>query len=120
MLLLTRGAASFLEGSGAAQVAYSDQDNLVRADDAVGQRQGFASLPAPAGRVTLRFLTYARLKQEGAWAQRPELHVVFRPAREVLVAGRLPRVRLEVDFVGLIEKANAVALVDDGTRWEIG
>jgi hypothetical protein len=65
MLLLTRGAASFLAGSG---------------------------VPVPAGRVTLRFLTYA-WKHEGAWAQRPERHVVFRPAWEVLVTGRLPRRR---------------------------
>lgn len=79
-----------------------------------------ASLPPPAARVTLRFLTYTRLKHEGVWAQRPDFHVVFRR-----LLGRLSSlavfhcgVRLDVDFVGLIEKAKAVALVEDRTRWE--
>ena len=68
----------------------------------------------------MRFLTYTRLKHEGQWAHRPEFHVLFRR-----LLGRLSSlavfhcgVRLDLDFIGLIEQAKAVKLVTDCTRWE--
>lgn len=101
-------------------LVYSDEDNLVRSHEASVSLAACASSPPGAGRFTLRFLTYTRLKHEGAWVQRPEFHVVFRR-----LLGRLSSlavfhcgIRLDVDFVGLIEQAKAVTLVDDRTRWE--
>jgi len=99
---------------------YSDEDNLVRSHDATVSLANCTSLPPSGGRFTLRFMMYTRLKHEGGWVQRPDFHVVFRR-----LLGRLSSLaifhcgaRLEVDFVGLIEKAKAIALVDDRTRWE--
>ncbi len=99
---------------------YSDEDNLVRSHDASISLAACESSPPPSGRFTLRFVTYTRLKHEGVWAQRPDFHIVLRR-----LLGRLSSlavfhcgVRLDADFVGLIEKAKAIALVDDRTRWE--
>jgi len=99
---------------------YRDEDNLVRSHDASVSLGTCAHLAPPQGPVTLRFLTYTRLKHDGDWARRPEFHVVFRR-----LLGRLSSlalfhcgVRLDLDFVDLIERAKAVRLVEDRTRWE--
>ena len=70
--------------------------------------------------MALRFLTCTRLKHDGQWAQCPAFQVLFRR-----LLGRLSSLaafhcgfRLDLDFVGLIERAGAVRLVEDRTRWE--
>ena len=106
--------------TGRTTLVYSDDDNLVRSHDESVSLAACAGLPAPEGPVTVRFLTCTRLKHEGAWATRPEFHVLFRR-----LLGRLSSlavfhcgVRLDLDFVGLIEQAKAVKLVEDRTGWK--
>jgi hypothetical protein len=106
--------------SGRESPVFSDEDNLVRSHDASVSLVACQRLTPRAGAVTVRFLTYTRLKHEGQWARRPEFHVLFRR-----LLGRLSSlavfhcgIRLDVDFIGLIEQAKAVKLVRDGTRWE--
>ncbi len=99
---------------------YRDEDNVVRSHDVSVSLGTCEDLAPPSGPVTLRFLTYTRLKHEGDWVRHPEFHVVFRR-----LLGRLSSlalfhcgVRLDLDFVDLIERAKAVRLVEDRTRWE--
>jgi hypothetical protein len=99
---------------------YRDEDNLVRSHDQAISLAACENLPPPMGSVTLRLLTYTRLKHEGQWAQTPEFHVLFRR-----LLGRLSSLAvfhcgagLDLDFVGLIDQAKAVRLVEDRTRWE--
>jgi hypothetical protein len=101
-------------------LVYSDEDNLVRSNDASLSLDDCESLQPPAGPLTVRFLTYTRLKHDGQWARRPEFHIVFRR-----LIGRLSSlavfhcgVRLDLDFAGLIDAAKAVKLIEDRTHWE--
>ena len=106
--------------SGRSTPVYDDQDRLVRSHDASLGLDDCQGLRTPAGPLTVRFLTYTRLKHDGQWAKRPEFHVLFRR-----LLGRLSSLavfhcggRLDVDFLGLIEQARAVRLVEDRTQWE--
>lgn len=105
---------------GRAIPVYSDEDNLVRSHDASLSLGACERLRPPPGPLTVRFLTYTRLKHEGQWSRRPDFHVLFRR-----LLGRLSSLsvfhcgaRLDLDFLGLIEQARAVRLVEDRTRWE--
>lgn len=104
---------------GAPLRVFSATDNLVRAHDASVSLESCRQLEAPRGAFVIRYLTCTRLKHEGRWAERPEFHVVFRR-----LLGRLSSlslfhcgVPLDLDFRGLIEKARAVKLVQDATKW---
>jgi hypothetical protein len=101
-------------------LVYSDEDNLVRSHDASLSLDDCETLQPPAGPLTVRFLTYTRLKHEGQWARRPEFHILFRR-----LIGRLSSlsvfhcgIRLDLDFAGLIDAAKAVKLIEERTRWE--
>jgi CRISPR/Cas system endoribonuclease Cas6 (RAMP superfamily) len=69
--------------------------------------------------LRVRYVTQTRLKHEDGFVRRPEFQVVFRR-----LLGRLSSLArfhcgapLEVDFRGLVERAGAVRLVRDETRW---
>lgn len=105
---------------GGLTLIYSDEDNLVRSHDASVSLRDCANLRPPEAPITVRFVTYTRLKHDGDWARRPEFHVLFRR-----LIGRLSSlavfhcgVRLDLDFLRLIERAKATKLIDDRTRWE--
>jgi hypothetical protein len=75
----------------------------------------------PADRLTLDFLTPARLKHAGRWAQSgPPFHVLVKA-----LLGRISSLsyfhcgqRWEADFRGLIDRAMNVRAVQAQTRWE--
>jgi hypothetical protein len=109
-----------LRPTGGPEAVYDEADSLVRAHDARWSLADCGSRRPPAGPFTLRFLTYTRLKHEDQWARRPEFHVLVRR-----LLGRLSSLAvfhcggpLQADFLSLIERAKAVRLVADRTRWE--
>lgn len=70
-------------------------------------------------RVAVEFVTPTALKHEGALVRRPDFHVLVRRIRDRLNAlstffGAGP---LAWDFSGMAERAAAVRLVADSTRW---
>lgn len=105
--------------TGASHVAYDCGDSVVRPGDlSISLGECFA-VPAPAGAARVRFVTQTRLKQEGRFARRPDFHVLFRR-----LLGRLSSLArfhgpgpLKVDFRDLIERAQAVEIERDETRW---
>jgi hypothetical protein len=99
--------------------AYRAEDNLVRPADGGVTLADCAGVPVPAGGARVRFLTQTRLKHDSGFVRRPEFQVLFRR-----LLGRLSSlarfhcgVALEVDFRELIERAGAIRLVRDETRW---
>lgn len=97
---------------------YSDADRLVRTHDGSVSLAECAAGAGPS-RVAVRFLTWTRLKHESHWARRPEFHILFRR-----LLGRISSlavfhcgVRLDLDFVGLIEQAKLVRLAENRTHW---
>ncbi len=106
--------------TGAATQVYDAAENLVRAGGKPLTLADCAAIPPPSSdRLTLEFLTQTRLKHEGGFTRIPEFHIVFRR-----LLGRLSSLArfhcgapLKVDFKGLIERAAAVRLIDDQTRW---
>ncbi len=104
---------------GTVEVAYTDEDALVRAVGAVVTLGDCAAVPCPAGPVRVEFVTQTRLKHGATFARRPEFQVLLRR-----LLGRLSSLArfhgggpLDVDFRGLIEQAAGVRLVEDGTAW---
>lgn len=105
--------------TGEVQNVYSADHNLVRAHDLSLSLEECVSA-SPPGRVQVQFLTPARLKHEGAFARRPEFHVLFRALLRRLSSLALFHCdqRLDVDYRWLIEEAKSVKLAKDETRWE--
>lgn len=70
--------------------------------------------------LVIRFLTMTRLKFEQRFALVPEFHIIIRNLLRRLssISYFHHGVELDVDFRGLIEKAQKVALVDQQIRWE--
>ena len=104
---------------GTCELAYSDQDSLVRNIEHSVTLAACAALPCPETGVRIRFLTQTRLKHGETFVRRPEFHVVFRR-----LIGRLSALArfhggspLDVDFRDLIERATEVRLVRDETEW---
>jgi len=105
--------------TGASEVVYTSNENLVRPREASLSLADCAALPCPDGPVRVTFATQTRLKQGGAFARRPDFQLLFRR-----LLGRLSALArfhdkgpLDVDFRALIEAAGAVRLVRDETRW---
>ncbi len=77
-------------------------------------------LPARATRITVRFETPFRLKDDGRIAPIPEFHVLFRQAMRRISAlsyfhhGE----QLEADYTGLAARSRQVALTENNTRWQ--
>jgi hypothetical protein len=75
----------------------------------------------PVTALELDFATMTRLKYEGDQVRRPEFHVVVRNLLRRLanIAYFHGGGELDVDFRGLIEAAQRVALTSDRTRWVV-
>jgi hypothetical protein len=104
---------------GTTEAVYSAEDNLVRISDCRVTLADCAAPPCPSGPVRVWFVTQTRLTHEGQIVRRPDFHVLFRR-----LLGRLSSLArfhcggpLEADFRDLIERAGAVRLVRDETRW---
>ncbi len=105
--------------TGASEVAYVD--DLVH-PHGLGLTLDECVTPEPPGRaVRLRFVTQTRLKHADRFVRRPDFHVVFRR-----LLGRLSSLarfhcgsELGVEFLGLIQQAERVRLIEDRTRWTI-
>ncbi len=105
--------------TGACEVVYTGDENLVRPREVSLALADCAALPLPNGPIRLTFATQTRLKQGGAFARRPDFQLLFRR-----LLGRLSALArfhdkgpLDVDFRGLIEAAGAVRLARHETRW---
>jgi hypothetical protein len=105
--------------TGASEVVYVAEENLVRPREAGVTLVDCEAAPVPEGGARVTFVTQTRLKHEGAFARRPDFQVLFRR-----LLGRLSSLArfhgegpLPVDFRGLIEAAGAVRLARDDTRW---
>lgn len=107
-------------GLGKAQGKYRLQSmELVKSINTAHINRYAATLPTD--RIPLNFLTPTRLKHRGRW-------VKSGPAFDVLIKALLSRTsslsyfhcgeRLDVDFRGLIDRAAAVNIIDNQTRWE--
>jgi len=101
------------------ETVYDSGDNLVRPHDLSVSLADCFEVPCPGDWVKIDFVTQTRLKHEGEVARRPEFHVLFRRLLGRLSAlarfhGPAP---LDVDFRDLIERARAVAIERDQTRW---
>jgi hypothetical protein len=111
------------EGRGGGQSIYRAEDDTIRASDTSFGWEVVAARAAalPADRLTLDFLTPARLKHAGRWAQSgPPFHVLVKA-----LLGRVSSLsyfhcgqRWEADFRGLIDRAMNVRAVQAQTRWE--
>jgi hypothetical protein len=73
----------------------------------------------PPGRLTVRFLTPARLKHNGKYVRIPEFHVLVRALLRRLssLAYFHCGARWETDYAGLVAQAGQVRLADSGARW---
>ncbi len=103
----------------AARIVYDVHDNVVRGMASPLTLADCAREPCPRGPVAIDFITQTRLKHEGTWARVPEFHIVFRR-----LLGRLSSmarfhcgVPLDLDFKAIIERAHAIRLVRNDTRW---
>lgn len=104
---------------GVIETVYLAEDNLVRPADGRVTLTECAAVPCPPAGVAVHFVTQTRLKHEDGFVRHPEFHVLFRR-----LLGRLSSLSrfhgggpLGVDFRDLIERAGAVRLVRDETRW---
>jgi len=105
--------------TGASEVVYTAAENLVTPREATLTLAECAALPCPETPVRVTFVTQTRLKEDGAFARRPDFQLFFRR-----LLGRLSSLArfhgdgpLDVDFRGLIESAGAVRLTRDATQW---
>ncbi len=105
--------------TGTCETVYTADESVVRPREASLALSDCAALACPQGPVRVTFATQTRLKQDGAFARRPDFQLLFRR-----VLGRLSSLArfhdqgpLDVDFRGLIEAAGAVRLTRDETRW---
>jgi hypothetical protein len=105
--------------TGAAETVYTSEEALVRPRESPLTLADCAAVPCPTGPLRVTFTTQTRLKQDGAFARRPEFQLVFRR-----LLGRLSALArfhdegpLDLDFRGLIEAAGGVRLARDETRW---
>jgi hypothetical protein len=102
---------------------YRAEDEIIRAVNATIDVRAILERAAalPADRITLEFLTPARLKHNGRWVQGG-------PPFDALVktlCGRISSLSyfhcgqpFEADFRGLIDRAAGVRVADSRTRWE--
>ena len=104
---------------GVSETVYTGADNLVKPVDRAVTLADCAAVPCPDGPVRVRFLTQTRLKHGDAFVRRPDFHVLFRR-----LLGRLSSLArfhcgaaLDLDFRGLIARAEQVRLASDETRW---
>ena len=119
--LIGRGAGG--EGEGQGQSIYRAEDDTIRAADTSFGGEVIAARAAalPADRLTVDFLTPARLKHEGRWTQSgPPFHVLVKTllARVSSLSYFHCGQRWEADFRGLIDRAAGVRIAQAQTRWE--
>lgn len=84
------------------------------------QKQAFpAPSPEPVERITLAFLTPTRIKYEEQLAPEPEFHVLIRSLLRRVSALYYFHAsnRLELDFKGIVERAEAVRTVRRDLSW---
>lgn len=105
--------------TGAVEAVYDSGDNVVRPHDLSVCLDDCLATVCPGETVTVRFVTQTRLKHDGGFARRPDFHIVFRR-----LLGRLSSLArfhgpgpLDLDFRDLIERARAVVIARDDTRW---
>jgi hypothetical protein len=106
---------------GTVEPAYVAEEGLVRQADGSVTLADCAVVPAPTGGIGVRFLTQTRLKHADQVVRRPDFQILFRR-----LLGRLSSLArfhgdapLDADFRGLIERAAAVRLTQDDTRWTV-
>jgi len=105
--------------TGACETVYTADEGVVRPREASLALADCAALACPQGPLLVAFATQTRLKQDGAFARRPDFQLLFRR-----LLGRLSSLArfhdqgpLDVDFRALIDAAGAVRLARDETRW---
>lgn len=101
------------------RIVYDARDNVVSGRGSPMTLEECAREPIPRGPVTIEFVTQTRLKHEGSWVRVPEFHILFRR-----LLGRLSSMArfhgggpLNVDFKGIIDRAQRIRLVRNDTRW---
>jgi hypothetical protein len=108
---------------GTMEAIYREGEDEPRPLDATVDAKLIAGYAAalPADRITLDFLTPTRLKHEGHWVhQGPPFHVLVRTllARVSSLSYFHCGERWEVDFRGLIDRAEEVRVARSETHWE--
>lgn len=104
---------------------YSGEDEMVRpVDDKVTLKDCRELAPQKlpplnSSLLTLSFLTPTRLKHQGHLVDRPDFHIVFRALLRRLSSLALFHcgTKLDLDYQGLIAKAQKVELIWNRTRW---
>lgn len=119
-LLAVEAASSY---SRQVEPVYLAKDEVIRMVDAATSGQTIAAHAAvlPSRRLTLHFLTPARLKHQGQWTHEgPSFHILIKS-----LLGRISSLSyfhcgqpLEVDFRGLIDRAAGVKMAQCETHWE--
>ena len=101
------------------ETVFVGDEALVRPVDLGVTFDECAAVRSPGAAIRVAFLTQTRLKHDAGFVRRPDFHVLFRR-----LLGRLSSLArfhcgapLDLDFRGLIERAQAVRLVSDDTRW---
>jgi hypothetical protein len=116
-----------LEGEGwrggESQPVYRAEDDMIRTANLTinGETITAHAATLPTDRITLNFLTPARLKHKGRWVQSgPPFHVLVKT-----LLGRISSLsyfhcgeRVEADFRGLIDRAAEVRIVQRETHWQ--
>jgi hypothetical protein len=108
--------------TGERQQVMAGGDPLVRVPDVpITHEQILESVlnQAQGDQLTLRFLTPTRLVDQGRLVQRPLFRVVVQRLFERLsaLARAYCDTPLELDFQDLLQRAERVQLIEDGTRW---
>jgi hypothetical protein len=110
-------------GGGESRPVYCAQDETIRAVNATIDAEAIEVRAATLSveRLTLEFLTPARLKHKGRWVKEgPPFHVLIKT-----LLGRISSLsyfhcgqQLETDFRGLIDQAAGVKISSSRTEWE--
>jgi hypothetical protein len=110
-------------GEGVPIPIYRAEDDMIRTANATISGDAITAHAAtlPPDRITLDFLTPTRLKHQGRWVEAgPPFHVLVKT-----LLGRISSLsyfhcghKLETDFRGLIDRAEAVHMAQSQTSWQ--
>ncbi|MCL6449019.1 MAG: CRISPR system precrRNA processing endoribonuclease RAMP protein Cas6 [Armatimonadetes bacterium] len=108
--------------NGERRTIYRGTEKVVRAEELIIRGQDIWDLCAagsPGEKITLEFLTPARLTFQGNLADRPEFHILIRNLlrRVSSLLYFYHGCEWQADFAGIIRKAEEIKLNANGTRW---
>ncbi len=104
---------------GEERVIYRGETKVFRSDFPVLTGRSLLDTAFPGSRLSLRFLTPTRLRYEGHLTDRLEFHILIRNLLRRLSTLSYFHcgTRLDLDFKGLIERAEGILVVEQDLKW---